>query len=153
MGESTRGSLTIDAALNFGKIDAIMLISPWVEPIADSGTIISNEPNDIFIHEFLETNFTYRIQNSDRFEHRVNFKKSSFITLPVTYIQVAGSELFHDQVVESSECAKHQKDVLTLDVYATQFHVFQVLGSRLKDSKHATGKVAAFLQSVEHSFA
>ena len=29
--------------------------------------------------------------------------------LPVNYIQVAGSELFHKQVVESSEHAKNQK--------------------------------------------
>jgi acetyl esterase/lipase len=80
-------------------------------------------------------------------------KKSSFIMPPVTYIQVAGNELFHDQVVEISEHFKHQKDVLTLDVYATQSYVFQVSGSHLEDNKHATGKIAAFLQSVKRSLA
>jgi hypothetical protein len=76
LSELAGGGLTIDAAVNFGKIDAIMLISPWIEPIADSGTIISNERNDIYIHEFLETNFTSHIQNGDRFDHRVNLKKA-----------------------------------------------------------------------------
>ncbi len=76
------------------------------------------------------------------------FKKSSVIAPPVTYIQVAGSELFHDQVIESSERSKHQKDVLTLGVFAMQFHVFQVLSPHLEDNKHVTGKLATFLQSV-----
>jgi monoterpene epsilon-lactone hydrolase len=148
MGDSAGGGLSIHAALNFDKIDAIMLISPWVEPTADSGTIISNERNDIFIHEFLETSFKSHIQSGDRFDQRVNFKNAELSRLPKTYIQVAGGELFHDQVVEFSERAKQQKVALTLDVYATQFHVFQVLGPHLKDSKHATSKIAAFLQSV-----
>ena len=52
MGGSAGGDLTIDATLNFGKIDAIMLFPPWIEPVADSSTIISNKCNDIFIHEF-----------------------------------------------------------------------------------------------------
>ena len=73
MSELVGGGLTIDAVLSFGKIDAIMLLSPWTELIADSGTIISNERNDIYIHEFLETNFTSYIQNADFFDHRVNF--------------------------------------------------------------------------------
>ena len=52
MGGSAGGGLTIDTTLNFGKIDAIMLIPFWIEPVAVSGTIISNKRNDTFIYEF-----------------------------------------------------------------------------------------------------
>ena len=148
MGDSAGGGLTIDAALNFEQIDAVMLMSPWVEPTADSGSIISNNDNDIFTHAFLEKSFASHIQGGDRFDTRVNFKNADLSGLPQTYIQVAGGELFHDQVVEFTERAKQQGVAVELDVYPTQFHVFQVLGVHLKDSKNATTKIAAFIKSI-----
>ena len=148
MGDSAGGGLSIDAALSFSGIDAIMLISPWVEPTSNSGTIVTNQSNDIFTHAFLEKSFAAHINEGDRFDPRVNFINADLAGLPKTYVQVAGGELFYDQVIEFCARAKQQQVDLELDVYPTQFHVFQILGVLLKDSKQATQKIVAYLQSV-----
>lgn len=146
IGDSAGGGLSIATALSYSDIDNLVLLSPWVEPTATTGSIVSNVPNDIFIPEFLTDSYAEHIQQGDPFDARVNFKNTGLSKLPRTLLQVAGGELFYDQGVEFAERAKREGVDMTLDVYPTQFHVFQVLGPKLKDTKLAIQSIVEFIR-------
>jgi len=146
MGDSAGGGLSVATALSFSDIDNLVLLSPWVEPNATTGSIVSNVTNDIFLPEFLLESYQAHIQNADSFDTRVNFKYADLSPLPRTLLQVAGGELFYDQGVEFAERAKCEGVEMTLDVYETQFHVFQVLGPKLNDTKIAIGRIVDFIE-------
>jgi len=145
MGDSAGGALAISTALSGAKIDALMLISPWVEPTADSGSMLSNEVNDIFTLEFLSRSYASHIQKSNLLDARVNFLNADLSKLPRCYIQYAGGELLHDQIVGFIDRATKQGVAIKVDVYEKQFHVFQALAPILSDTKDAINKLVGFV--------
>ena len=148
MGDSAGGGLSTTTALAYSQIDAIVLISPWVEPTLQTGSMVSNEVNDIFTREFLNQSYQAHMQKSDLYDARVNFNNADLSGLPTTYIQAGGGELFHDQIIDFSKRAEQQGVNIEVDIYPTQFHVFQILAPMLKDSKQALVKIADFVRSV-----
>ena len=151
-GDSAGGALAIDVALTLGNnsteqlIDGALLISPWVDPLASEGTITSNAGNDILSKPFLEESYTGHIQEGDLQNERTQFVNADLGSLPQTYIQVAGGELFLDQVIAFKERAEQQGVKIKMDVFTTQFHVFQCLAPMLKDSKKAVQKAGVFFR-------
>ena len=156
-GDSAGGGLTISTGLTAvaehwpQQPDALILISPWVEPTADSGTIHSNEPYDIFSKPFLDRSYGAHIGEGDPQNTRTNFKNADLTGLPKTYIQVAGGELLLDQINDFAERAKAQGVDIINEVYPTQFHVFQVVSPILADAREAVQKMADFVLGISRS--
>ncbi|MEO0367555.1 MAG: alpha/beta hydrolase [Pseudomonadota bacterium] len=148
MGDSAGGALCISTALHADvpkdRIAGLGLISPWVDPLASDGTIISNQVNDMFLKHFLLDSFYAHMNGADQTDDRVNFKDADLSSLPPLLIQVAGGEVFYDQICEFAERAKTSGVDTELENYPTQFHVFQTLAHGFEESKQARRSLVNF---------
>ncbi len=82
------------------------------------------------------------VSNSD-------LKKLILSKLPQSYVQYAGGELLRDQIIVFLNRATEQGSTIKVNEYPTQFHIFQILGPILSDSKDAILKIAEFIKSVD----
>jgi acetyl esterase/lipase len=149
-GDSAGGALAITTALKLAQLgakqpDNLVLISPWVDPNATEGSIISNQSNDFLDTDFLTLGFDSLMQGQDKQDDRVNFVNTPLADLPKTLVQCGKGEIFYDQIVEFCERAKAQGVDLELQSYRAQFHVFQVFSALLKDAEEALSKISKFV--------
>ena len=149
-GDSAGGALAITTALELSKIEVVqpeklVLISPWVDPTASTGTIITNEKNDFLVSEFLNPSFEHLMQGQDPHNERVTFLNTSLNALPKTLVQCGKGEMFYDQIVDFCDRAKAQGVDLELQAYRSQFHVFQLFSAILKDAEDALASISKFV--------
>ncbi len=149
-GDSAGGALAITTALELAKLDIkqpenLVLMSPWVDPTASTGTIITNEKNDFLVSEFLNPSFEHLMQGTDHHNERVNFLNTPLSDLPKTLVQCGKGEMFYDQIVEFCDRAKAQGVDLELQAYRAQFHVFQLFSAALKDAEDALANISKFI--------
>ncbi|MFT6712378.1 MAG: monoterpene epsilon-lactone hydrolase, partial [Arenicella sp.] len=95
-GDSAGANLAVNTALALSSLasqhsgnrgaDGLVLISPWVEPTANGGSIISNQSNDIFDPAFLLKSYSDHMGQADLFDLRANFINTDLSPLPKTYI-------------------------------------------------------------------
>jgi monoterpene epsilon-lactone hydrolase len=157
-GDSAGANLAVNTALALSSLasqhsgnrgaDGLVLISPWVEPTANGGSIISNQSNDIFDPAFLLKSYSDHMGQADLFDLRANFINTDLSPLPKTYIQCGGGEQFVDQIQAFESRAKSMGVDIELDIFDTQFHDFQTLWPFIKEAKLATLQLAAFIKSV-----
>ncbi len=157
-GDSAGANLAISTALALSGLasqhsgnrgaDGLVLISPWVEPTANGGSIVSNQANDIFDPVFLLKSYSDHMGQVDLFDSRANFINTDLSPLPKTYIQCGGGEQFVDQIQAFEGRAKSMDVDIELDIFDTQFHDFQTLWPVLKEGKLATIQLAEFIKSV-----
>jgi acetyl esterase/lipase len=157
-GDSAGANLAISTALALSGLasqhsgnrgaDGLVLISPWVEPTANGGSIVSNQANDIFDPFFLLKSYSDHMGQVDLFDSRANFINTDLSPLPKTYIQCGGGEQFVDQIQAFEGRAKSMDVDIELDIFDTQFHDFQTLWPVLKEGKLATIQLAEFIKSV-----
>jgi acetyl esterase/lipase len=76
------------------------------------------------------------------------FTDVDLATLPPTYVQVAGAEIFFDQIIAFVERAKAAGVLVSLDVFEAQFHVFQTLSPLVPDAKRALVMIGHYIKSV-----
>lgn len=153
-GDSAGGALAITAALELAQLesentpDALVLISPWVEPTALTGSMQSNQSNDFLSSTFLASSYAALMQGQADPDSKTNFINADLSTLPKTLIQYGSGEVFADQIQAFSGRAELAGAVLLLQEYACQFHDFQLLAPTLSDSKIANAKIAHFIRQV-----
>jgi acetyl esterase/lipase len=152
-GDSAGGALALATILQIiakghnDSIDKLVLISPWVDPKACTGSVISNEGNDFLAPAFLGKSIGDLMQDGDLDNPNVNFTKVDLSGLPKTLVQYGGGEIFKDQIVEFNQRALQQGVDLTEKCYATQFHVFHLFSATLKDAKQAMTEIGEFVKS------
>ncbi len=151
-GDSAGGALAITTALTLAnsseaerQVDKLVLISPWVDPTASNGSIITNEKNDFLVSDFLRPSFENLMQEQDHNNNQVVFLNTPLKGLPKTLVQCGKGEMFYDQIVEFCDRAKEQGVDLELQSYRAQFHVFQLFSAILKDAEDALAKIALFI--------
>ena len=151
-GDSAGGALAITTALELSKnndlknqLSNLVLISPWVDPSATGGSIISNDHNDFLSHDFLKLCFEQLMQDGDYGDPRVNLSKASLASLPATLVQYGSGEIFADQISEFCQRAESEGAEIEVQSYPTQFHVFQLFSAILKDAEEALGRISAFI--------
>jgi len=158
-GDSAGGALAISTALELAKnqenqrvkknaVSALVLLSPWVEPTAIGGSMKTNADNDFLTASFLADGYAALIMDEDYMNPRTNFVDVDLSSLPKTLVQCGGGELFYDQIQSFCGRAERAGVDLTLQSYAAQFHVFQVLSGVLSDAKYAMAEVASFVERV-----
>ena len=149
MGDSAGGALAISSVLH-GKpetrkrIAGLGLISPWVDPTADSGSIVTNVPNDMFTQEILVESYASHMQGADPLDGRASFVHANLANFPPMLIQVAGGEVFYDQVKDFAQRAQEAGVDCVLEEFPTQFHVFQTLAHGFPEAKQARASLARF---------
>jgi acetyl esterase/lipase len=152
-GDSAGGALAIATMLELAAqghcdaVDKLVLLSPWVDPEASGGSIISNEENDFLVPAFLGESIGALMQGQDVSNEKVNFTQVDLSALPETLVQYGGGEIFLDQIVEFNQRAIEQGVALTEKCYSTQFHVFQLFSATLKDAKQAMAEIGQFVKS------
>lgn len=160
-GDSAGGALAIMAALELGALeleqsaraggsgvkgaDRLVLLSPWVDPLASEGTIQSNADNDFLIGPFLAKSYGALMQSDTTISPRVRVLDADLTHLPPTLIQCGDGELFFDQIQAFAEQAEQAGADVTLSNFAGQFHVFQALSPVLKDARRAMQEIARFI--------
>ena len=151
MGDSTGGALCVATALHAEldkPVDALILISPWVEPTATVGSIFNNVPHDMFEPTFLASSYQAHLAGADPFNQQTNFVRADLSHLPRTLVQYAGGELFRDQIREFHERAKRAGVNIKSQEFEHQFHVFQTIAHGFEDSKTARRQIIDFLSDL-----
>lgn len=152
-GDSAGGALAIATTLELAhlgqnqSISGLVLLSPWVDPTAKSGSIISNQVNDCLVPGFLGGSIEALMPDGELDNPKINFTQVDLSSLPRTLVQLGGGEIFYDQIIEFNQRSKDQGVDLTEQCYPTQFHVFQLFSATLKDAKKAMTDIGDFIKS------
>tara|TARA_R110002073_G_scaffold84612_3_gene201576 strand:- start:39840 stop:40838 length:999 start_codon:yes stop_codon:yes gene_type:complete len=158
-GDSAGGALCIDVLAQLHEqhqpgdrsVAACTLISPWVDP-AFVWPEVSAEKQaasigaDILSPALLDKWISTYLNGSSLKSSRVNFTEQQPLFLPKTYIQVAGAEIFYEQVMTFHQSCRDAGVDVTLDNFPSQFHVFQTFGALVPEARAALGKVGEFFQ-------
>ena len=154
VGDSAGGALAIAVALNLSTSSkpksepqdlSLVLISPWVEPTAESGSMKDNLAYDIFDDAFLYPSYARYIADGDPYNHHSNFINVDLSNLPTTYVQYGAAELFYDQIKDFSSRARAQGVDLSEEAFSAQPHVFQVMSPFTATARQAMRKIAEFI--------
>lgn len=152
VGDSAGGALAITTTLSLAgvdrTIDGLVLLSPWVEPTASSGSIKSNQGNDVFDESFLKAAYKLHLQGANPMNDQTNFKNVDLSGLPETYIQAGSGEVFIDQIKDFQRRASQQAKAVSLDIFPAMPHVFQILVPSDSQSRDALKKIAKFITSA-----
>lgn len=160
VGDSAGGALAVNTARQLcqrpmtnsanqtHQVDALVLLSPWVDPLASTGSMVSNAENDFLTASYVHKSFQATIQKADQYDSRINLTKSDLSMLPPTLIQCGTGELFFDQIQTFARTLKHQGVNVSLENFEDQFHVFQLFTPILKPAKDAVNAIAGFISSV-----
>jgi len=154
-GDSAGGGLSLACALHddlqTSKLIArLVLISPWVNPNADSGSIIRNANTDFLCKAFLDYGFEAYLGDSgaDKNDPRVDFSNADCAALPACYIQFGDAELFCDQIQSFCDHAARQSpNAVHYDRYEGQPHDFQIVLTGTPKAKSAIEKMALFIKT------
>jgi acetyl esterase/lipase len=92
----------------------------------------------------LADSYAQHMQGANLMDTRVNFTQAPLNKLPPLHIQVAGGDLFFDQITEFAERTKTDDVATTIEVFDTQFHVFQTIAHHFKDAKRARASLVTF---------
>jgi acetyl esterase/lipase len=152
-GDSAGGALAITTVLSLASlgsaesVSSLVLLSPWVDPSANTGSMITNERNDFLVPAFIRESILALMQDGDITNPAVDFTSVDLSSLPRTLVQYGGGEIFHDQIVSFNDRLKSQGVDLSEKCYPTQFHVFQLFSATLKDAKKAMAEIGEFVKA------
>jgi len=151
-GDSAGGGLAVNCARQLadkglGSINALVLLSPWVDPSAKGGSLIRNKDNDYLTEPFLNRSMDALLQGQDLMDERINFTKADLSMLPPTLVQAGTGEVFFDQIQEFCARLIQQNVDCTVQNYTAQFHVFQMFAPTLKPARKALDDIARFISA------
>ena len=156
-GDSAGAALALNVALSLrdvNKLDSInslLLLSPWVDPSADSGSMQSNAHTDFLTIEFLEACIDALMPDVGGHEPRqshpaICFKEADFSRLPPTLVQYGGAEIFADQIADFCNRCRDAGVALTEQCFASQYHAFHLSSAIDSEAKRAMLSLGEFLK-------
>lgn len=161
-GDSAGGAMCLDVLAQLHEqhqsgdrsVAACALISPWVDPAFEwqSSSIaqrVTPVGEDILSPALLDKWISTYLNGASAKSPRVNFTGMALSFLPKTYIQVAGEEIFYQQVMTFHQSCRDAGVDVALDNFAGQFHVFQTFGAFVPEARAALAKVGAFFRRNE----
>lgn len=157
VGDSAGGGLAIattlslieEAAPQQAPVDSLVLISPWVDPLAEGGSMIANADHDFLTAPFLQKGFEALMQGQDQHDPRVNFSEADLSSLPRTLVQYGTGELFCDQIQAFVQRAKAQGADIQAQPYADQCHDFQFFTAVSGTARTAVLRIGEFINRGE----
>ena len=152
-GDSAGGALAIASLLmardqGLAMPACAVLFSPWTDPMASGGTMLSHSDDDVLSPTFLDLCLASYLERPEQSQDpRLRPVDADLSGLPPLLIQVGEAELFLDQVREFSRRAKDQGVEVNLKVYEDLFHTFQNFTTLLPRAESAVSEATAFLQA------
>jgi acetyl esterase/lipase len=104
---------------------AAALFCPWTDPLADGGSMISNEPFD-FGDRALLVGWARDYAGDAASDPRVTVLDANLAGLPPLLIQAGDAEILRDQILAFAERARKAGVDVTLHVEPDMFHDWQV---------------------------
>lgn len=104
---------------------AAVLFCPWTDPLADGGSMRSNEPFDFGDRELL-VGWARDYAGDAASDPRVSVLAAKLEGLPPLLIQAGDAEILRDQIVAFAERAQQAGVDVTLHVEPDMFHDWQV---------------------------
>jgi len=136
------------------KVDACVLISPWLAAMDQTKLELAHEESDmldrVILKHWTETILKDKSILTDKAQQaeHLDFTEMDVSVLPPVYIQSAGAEVFNQQVLTFAERLKLAKVDYKHDVFDQQFHVFQTLSPLVREANNAILKIGTFVKSV-----
>jgi acetyl esterase/lipase len=150
-GDSAGGALS--AATLLGLRDAgeplpaaAALLCPWVDPLADGGSMRSNERFDFgtraLLRDWLEAYASVELAAADP---RLTPLRADLTGLPPLLVQVGEAEMFLDQARAFAERARAAGVTVQLETYPDMFHDWQVQATMVPEGAAAVASIVRFL--------
>lgn len=151
MGDSAGGALCTGILLKLKEAkmempNAAILISPWVNPKAEGGSIINNDEYDIGGHPFLLDCADKYLQGADEKNPLVAPIYADLSGFPPILIQVGTAEVLLTQVRALKAKAESDKVKLTYTEYEDMFHTFLISNPNIPQSEAALKEILAYLK-------
>ena len=135
--------LTIDERKS---ISGAILISPWIQPLATTGSINYNSDNDIGDRTFVTNCYQlYLGDKSERAEYPMTFNATNIPTLPKTFISVGTAEILLDQSKELKDSLTNIGSEVSLKLYNNMFHTFWNHPSSIPEATELIEDISAWL--------
>jgi len=154
-GDSAGGALAIAVALSLdesskSRPESLIAISPWIDPLAEGGTMLSNAPYDYLTQSDLAFCYRNYIGDADPANPATRLVSVGLTKLPRTYMQYGDAEIFHDQVKAFCDRALEYDVEIVAERFSGQAHVFQLLSPLTSTSRLAMRKIATFIGQDKH---
>jgi acetyl esterase/lipase len=124
---------------------AAVLISPWIDPLADGGSMDANEPFDFGDRELLVGWFEQYAGRGAARDPRLFLLEAKLESLPPLLVQAGGAEIMLDQIHALVARARAAGVDTALEVAEDMFHDFQLQAGRLPEGASAMESIARFL--------
>ncbi len=153
-GDSAGGGLTLATLLKLRE-EKIALpaggvcLSPWTDLALTGASVKANAKIDIMItenegHQAAE----YYLQDVDRKNPLASPLYADLEGLPPLFIQTGTDEVLLDDSTRFAEKAEKSGVKVELDIWKGMFHVFQIFGTLMPESKKALEKIGTFIKKV-----
>ena len=149
-GDSAGGALaiaTLRALRDAGepRPAAAVLLCPWVDPLADGGSLATNDRYDVMSRGRLVEWVRAYAGDAEVHDPRLTPLGASLGDLPPLLVQVGELEVLRDQIVAFVERARSAGTEVTLEMYPAMYHDFQVMASLQPAGLPAVASAVAFL--------
>lgn len=149
MGDSAGGVLCTAIMCQTDKLPiAAVLISPWVEPLAQGGTILTNDEYDIGGQPFLLDCANKYLQGQDENSPLITPKYIDMSGFPPLLIQVGQCEVLLSQIQEFVQKAKSENASITYTEYEDMFHSFLISNPNIPQSEAAMKEIAMYVKNT-----
>lgn len=152
-GDSAGATLVLSAMKKlpqnlFEQVKGCILISPWVEPLSNEGSVISNSKNDVGDRDFLVACYnTYMNGQNPLPEYPLTFDKNNLLKLPQTLITIGSGEMLVDQTHRLHENLKALQTPVDLLTYEDMFHTFWNLAPNIEEAEQIIKEISQWLKS------
>ena len=152
-GDSAGGGLTLASLLKFKEEKlpmpaAAICLSPWTDLANTGETIKTKEKEEVMLSE------NELIQSAEIYAKAQNVEQplisplyGDLSGLPPLLIQTGTAEIILDDSIRFAKKAEEQGVAVELDLWDKMFHVFQIYGNLIPESKKALKKIGNFAKS------
>lgn len=155
-GDSAGGALSLSVLQNLSpkqqsSIIGCLLISPWIDPLAQEGSIQSNAQNDVGDRAFVVSCYHSYLQNANPLsQHPLKFSSNNIPTfLPPVFISIGSAEILLDQVLLLAQQIQDQQIATQLMIYKNMFHTFWNMPKQLQEAKLLTEDIAQWIAQLQ----
>ncbi len=150
-GDSAGGALCISTCIaarasGLAQPRAAALISPWTDPLADGGSMVSNDSTDICDRRFLVHCAETYLGGADAADPRTTPLAADLSGLPPLLVVAGEAETLRDQILAFEARARAAGVETELLREPGAFHVFQTAAAVIPEAAEATERIGAWLE-------
>lgn len=151
-GDSAGGALAVATLLGLRDAGealpaAAALLCPWVDPLADGGSMRTNERFDFGGRDMLLEWLRAYASDDLASDPRLTPLRADLTGLPPLLVQVGEAEMFFDQGRAFAERARAAGVAVTLETYPDMFHDWQMHVTMVPEGAAAVAAIVRFLRS------